>query len=98
MPTYDPRILRAWSTKYAYLEIRFFSPGRFFSYIETKYGDELPANGAPPLVVASGRLQTLCAGEPGRHGSDLAGGAYQAWSVPSVALGLAAVFDQRYTD
>ena len=41
-PKFDERIYRQWRETYAYPEIRFEHPEKFFTYIEKKYGAELP--------------------------------------------------------
>jgi hypothetical protein len=41
-PKFDERIYRLWRETYAYPEIRFEHPEKFFTYIETKYGAGLP--------------------------------------------------------
>ena len=41
-PKFDERMYRLWRGTYAYPEIRFEHPEKFFTYIEKKYGAELP--------------------------------------------------------
>jgi hypothetical protein len=41
-PKFDERIYRKWRETYAYPEIRFEHPEKFFTYIEAKYGAGLP--------------------------------------------------------
>ncbi len=41
-PKFDERIYRRWRETFAYPELRFEHPEKFFTYIEQKYGAELP--------------------------------------------------------